>query len=263
MIRLGVNIDHVATLREARKEGIPDIVDAANAVAAGGADSITIHLRQDRRHINDEDLYRLKREDILPLNLEMAAVDEIKEIALKICPESVCLVPENRQELTTEGGLDVSGNLVKLRPVIEELKNKGIEVSLFIDPDPEQIEASARSGADAVELHTGKYANASGQEKGLELNKLQVAAALGLEKRLKVNAGHGLDYENVAAITKIPGISDLNIGYSIVCRSVLTGLEQAVRQMKEILLGTFGETSGGTFERKSGEIFGRNFGRKK
>ncbi len=235
VIKLGVNIDHIATLRQARREGIPDIVLAARAVSAAGADSITIHLRQDRRHIQDADVFTLRKENILPINLEMAAVEEIKDIALKVKPYSVCLVPEKREELTTEGGLDVSGQADRLKSVIEELKSAGIEVSLFIDPHENQIEASAGTGADAIELHTGSYANAQAAEKDAELEKLKQGVKMGIEKGLKVNAGHGLDYDNIIPVKNIPGISDFNIGYSIICQSVFTGLEEAVRQMKELL----------------------------
>jgi pyridoxine 5-phosphate synthase len=235
MIKLGINIDHVATLREARKEGIPDLMEAARAAAAGGADGITIHLRQDRRHIQDADVYDLKKNGPLPINLEMAAVDEIVKIALEVCPQSACLVPEKRQELTTEGGLNVAGNLKKITKTVEKLQTAGIEVSLFIDPDPEQIEASATAGADAIELHTGSYANANDTEKESELEKIVSGAKLGLSKGLKVNAGHGLDYTNVIPVKNIDGISDLNIGYSIICRSVFVGLEQAVKEMKDLL----------------------------
>ncbi|MFC2061429.1 pyridoxine 5'-phosphate synthase [Elusimicrobiota bacterium] len=235
MIKLGVNIDHIATLRQARKEGIPDIMEAARAVHGGGADSITVHLRQDRRHIQDEDVNMLKKDGSLPLNLEMAAVDEIVEIALNLKPESVCIVPEKREELTTEGGLDVAGNLQRIKEVTSRLSEKGIEVSLFIDPDIEQVDASAEAGAAAVELHTGKYANTAGEIQKKELDKLINAARHGMEKGLKINAGHGLDYRNVGPIKNIEGVSDLNIGYSIVCRSVFTGLQQAVRDMKDLL----------------------------
>jgi len=235
MRKLGVNIDHVATLREARKEGIPDIIKAAEAAKSGGADSITIHLRQDRRHIQDNDVYSLKKQNILPVNLEMAAVDEIVNIALEVAPASVCMVPEKRQELTTEGGLDVPSAAEKLNQIIPLFKAKKIEVSLFIDPHPGQIEAAHKAGADAVELHTGSYANAEGKLQEEELERLYKAAELALGMGLKVNAGHGLDYENVAAVKDIPGISDLNIGYSIVCRAVFVGLETAVREMKELI----------------------------
>lgn len=235
MIKLGVNIDHIATLREARKEGEPDIIQAAIAAAAGGADGITVHLRQDRRHIQDADIYRLKKEGPLPVNLEMAAVDEIKRIAIEVEPQSVCLVPEKRRELTTEGGLDVTGNLDRLMKVVDELKTAGIEVSLFIDPEPDQIDAAAEVKADAVELHTGKYANSKEVHKKEELDKLIAGAEHGLTKGLKINAGHGLNYENVVSVKNIEGISDLNIGYSIVCRSVFVGLEKAVEEMKHLL----------------------------
>jgi pyridoxine 5-phosphate synthase len=236
VIKLGVNIDHAATLRQARKEGIPDILRVANAAAAGGADCITIHLRQDRRHIQDEDVYRLKNEGPLPINLEMAAVEEIEKIALDVKPASACLVPEKREELTTEGGLDVAGNLDRIKKTTAALKAAGIEVSLFIDPEKEQIAASAEAGADAIELHTGRYANSKGAKQQEELLILKEGVKYGLEKGLKVNAGHGLDYENVMSVKGIEGISDLNIGYSIICQSIFVGIEQAVKQMKALLV---------------------------
>lgn len=236
MIKLGVNIDHVATLRQARREGIPDIVEAARAAVRGGADGITVHLRQDRRHIQDEDVVRLKKElPDVPLNLEMAAVDEIIDIARNLKPECVCIVPEKREELTTEGGLDVVQNFSGIERAVDILKSAGIEVSLFIDPLPAQIDASKSSGADAVELHTGGYANKTGSGRQDELEKLKAGVLRGLKAGLKVNAGHGLDYENVQAVKEIDGLSDLNIGYSIVCRAVFVGLESAVREMKELL----------------------------
>lgn len=235
MIKLGVNIDHIATLREARKEGIPDIILAAKSVLAGAADGLTIHLRQDRRHIQDDDVHRLKKAALLPINLEMAAVEEIVNIALKVLPKTVCLVPEKREELTTEGGLNVCTQIKKLKETTAELQIKGIEVSLFIDPNLKDIDAALKIEADAIELHTGSYANAVGIQKELELAKIKKAAEYALKNGLKVNAGHGLDYENVFAIKRIEGISDLNIGYSIICRAVFVGLETAVREMKKLI----------------------------
>lgn len=235
MAELGVNIDHVATLRQARREGIPDIIKAAGAVRAGGAGSLTVHLRLDRRHINDEDVYRLKEENILPLNLEMAASDEIINIALDVKPFSVCLVPEKREELTTEGGLDVISNMELLKKRTALLKKSSIEVSFFIDPTPESVLAAFSCGADAVELHTGPYANSDVKEREKELEKLKNAARTTLENGMKLNAGHGLNYDNVGPVRDISGMSDLNIGYAIVCRSVFTGLEEAVRQMVNLV----------------------------
>ncbi len=235
MAKLGVNIDHVATLRQARREGIPDIVKAAKAVAAGGADSITVHLRLDRRHINEKDVYRLKNEDILPLNLEMAASGEIIEIALDVRPAMVCIVPEKRQELTTEGGLDVASHRDLLRETASKLKEIESEVSFFVDPSVESVREAASCGADAVELHTGRYANTSGSEREAELEKLKTAAAETLKLGMKLNAGHGLNYDNLVPVRDIEGMNDLNIGYSIVCRSVFTGLENAVREMAELI----------------------------
>ena len=235
MVKLGVNIDHIATLRQARKEGIPDIVKAAREVKKGGADSITVHLRLDRRHINDEDVCRLSDENILPLNLEMAADDEIIEIALQNLPESVCIVPEKRQELTTEGGLDVEANFVKLKDTTRRLKDKNIQVSFFIDPLKKRVQQAAKAGADTVELHTGSYANAKGSSVINELEKIKEAAREVLRLGLNLNAGHGLNYDNVTEIKKIPSMNELNIGYSIVCRSIFTGLKGATNEMVRLL----------------------------
>lgn len=236
MIKLGVNIDHVATLRQARKEGIPDLLEAAKAVKNGGGDGITIHLRQDRRHIQDQDVFDLKHLNILPINLEMAAIDEILVIALKLRPHSVCLVPEKREELTTEGGLDARGNLSKVKRVTAVLQENGIEVSLFIDPVNEQIEAAKEAEADAIELHTGRYANAGSEKKSAELEKIKNSIGIGLDYGLKVNAGHGLDYDNVTAVKELGGIREMNIGYSIICRAVFTGLEKAVKEMTDLII---------------------------
>lgn len=214
---------------------MPDILEAARASARGGADWITVHLRQDRRHIQDEDVYILKNKGPLPLNFEMAAAEEIVAIALNVKPWCACLVPEKRQELTTEGGLDVAGGSAVISSAVRRLKKSGIEVSLFIDPDTEQVRASHESGADAVELHTGAYANAFGEQKKAELARITAGAQEAYSLGLKVNAGHGLDYDNVKAVSAIKEISELNIGYSIVCRAVFTGLETAVREMKSVI----------------------------
>ncbi len=234
-LKLGVNIDHIATLRQARRGQTPSPALAACEAKAGGADGITIHLREDRRHIQDDDLPQVRKLCKLPVNLEMALCDEIIEIALKIRPEKVCLVPERRQELTTEGGLDVLSYSEKLQKVVPRFQRKKIKVSLFIDPSPRQIIAAARVGADTVELHTGTYADARGAKKKAELQRIQKAARLAHEMGLKVHAGHGLDYENTKPIAKIPEIEELNIGFSIVSRAVFTGMRQAVRDMKKIM----------------------------
>jgi pyridoxine 5-phosphate synthase len=235
MIKLGVNIDHIATLRQARMEGVPDIIRAAASVKAGGADGITFHLRQDRRHIQDSDVYSLAQADILPLNMEMAAADEIIAIALEVKPSSVCIVPENREELTTEGGLDIVQAMPRLKQVVSELKSAGIEVSMFIEPDEGQLNAANKCGADAVELHTGSYANADGDKVSEELSRLANALNFGSGLGLKVNAGHGLNYDNVGPLRDIQGFREFNIGYSIVCEAVFAGIEEAVGRMKGLL----------------------------
>ncbi|MDD2751908.1 MAG: pyridoxine 5'-phosphate synthase [Candidatus Omnitrophica bacterium] len=235
MPKLGVNVDHVATLRQARKGQEPDPTDAALICQASGADSIVAHLREDRRHIREIDLLALKKKISIRLNLEMSIAPEIVRIACKIKPNQATLVPEKRQELTTEGGLDVAGNLRKIKQVIATLEKKGIETSLFIDPEKKQIDAAKISGAKIIELHTGRYADAlkkTAQEKYFQ----QIRAAVDYSRRLGllVNAGHGLNYENVSRISKIDGIEELNIGYSIICRSVFVGLERAVKEMKAL-----------------------------
>lgn len=232
MVKLGVNIDHVATLRQARGGKFPSPVEAALEAERGGADGITVHLREDRRHIQYFDLWSLKRSLRRSLNLEMSISPEIVRIASRLVPEKVCFVPERRRELTTEGGLDVVSKRESLRRVIPKLRAKGIEVSLFIDPEIPQVRAAEEAGAQAVELHTGAYANASGRRKRLELARLRKAAALGHRIGLKVHAGHGLDYENVRAVARVPYLSELNIGHSIVSRSVFVGMRKAVQEMK-------------------------------
>jgi len=234
MIKLGVNIDHVATLRQARREGFPDIIEAARAVERGGGDSITVHLREDRRHIQDEDVFNLKNNGPLPINFEMCAADEIVEIAIKLRPRSVCIVPEKREELTTEGGLDVEGDLNRIKEVTGRLIAAGIEVALFIDPEEKQIDAAIRAGAAAVELHTGRFAN-SFPESGAEARRLVETARIAAAMGITVNAGHGLNYSNVGEICAIEQINELNIGYSIICRAVFVGLESAVREMRELI----------------------------
>lgn len=233
---LGVNIDHIATLRNARGGVEPQPIEAAKICESLGVSSITTHLREDRRHIKDEDVELISSVIKTPLNLEMAVTDEMQNIALKFRPHSVCLVPEKRQEVTTEGGLDVLGQLDKIKEFVSPLVRVGIEVSLFIDPSKEQVEASAKTGAQFIELHTGAYANAFGtSEEENEFNKLYNAAKLGQELGLKVNAGHGLDYKNVLRMHEIPGLYELNIGHSIVSRAVFTGFYNAVKQMNELV----------------------------
>ena len=236
-VRLGVNIDHIATIRNARGAAYPDMLRAAVAAKAGGADSITIHLREDRRHIRDEDVERLVRERPLPVNLEMAATGEMRDIALARRPRAVCLVPERRQELTTEGGLDVAAAEAKLRPFVASLAQAGIEVALFIDPEPTQLDAAARLGVPAVELHTGAYCEAEGALREAELRRLAAAAAHGAGLGLDVHAGHGLTFENVGAVAAIPEISELNIGHFLVSEALFVGLEEAVRQMRAAIDG--------------------------
>lgn len=233
MVKLGVNIDHVATLRQARGGERPDPLEAAREAVRGGADGITVHLREDRRHIQDSDLRRLKQAVRRPLNLEMALHPEIVEIALRLQPEKVCVVPERRREITTEGGLDVVGKGKVLERVIPRLRRKGIEVSLFIDPGLREVKAAKKLGADAVELHTGAYANAGFRKKRSELARLRRAALEAHRLGLKVNAGHGLDYENTPAVAKLPYIEELNIGHAIVARAVFAGIRRAVQEMKK------------------------------
>ena len=235
-MKLGVNIDHVATLRQARGTTYPSPLEAAALCEAGGADGITIHLREDRRHIQDADLHALRRALKVPLNLEMANSAEIVEIALAEAPAEVCLVPEKRQELTTEGGLDADGQFEALKPTVERLKAAGIEVSLFIEPSIRQLDAAARLGAPVVELHTGRYCDLSGEEREIELLRLVAAAKHGHRIGLKVNAGHGLNYANLPVFLKVvPHLDTLNIGHSIVARAVMAGMERAVREMKELM----------------------------
>ncbi|MBN1867765.1 pyridoxine 5'-phosphate synthase [Candidatus Sumerlaeota bacterium] len=232
MAKLCVNVDHVATLREARKTDEPDPLEAARVCVACGVAGITIHLREDRRHIQDHDLTRMRAELRTMLNLEMAATDEMVGIALKERPDQATLVPEKREEITTEGGLDVVGNQDAIARAVASLQKVGIPVSLFIDPDPAQIEASARTGAQLVELHTGSYCNTpAGPERERELDLLVREAAHAQELGLRVNAGHGLTCENVAPVAAIRGMNELNIGHSVVARAVLVGIEQAVREM--------------------------------
>jgi pyridoxine 5-phosphate synthase len=236
MPRLGVNIDHVATLRQARRECFPDPVKAARICEASGADSIVCHLRADRRHINDGDLKQLKKVVGIKFNLEMSAIPEIVEIALKIRPDQATIVPERRQELTTEGGLDVVRYKDKIARVTDKLKRKSIAVNLFVDPKKNQIKASKDIAADYIELHTGSYANARNlPERRKELHRIKDSAFYGSGIGLGVNAGHGLDYENSPCIAKIPVIDELNIGFSIIAASLFVGIGEAVREMKRVI----------------------------
>lgn len=233
---LGVNIDHIATLRNARGGFEPDPIQAAEICQSAGATSITAHLREDRRHIKDKDIKTLKKVLKINLNLEMAVTDEMQKIALSVKPHSVCLVPEKRQEITTEGGLDVAGQLNKITNFILPLTQLGIQVSLFIDPSEEQVRAAAKSGAQFIELHTGQYSLAYGTpEEEEEFDKLSEASRLAHALGLKVNAGHGLNYQNVHRMRQIKDLYELNIGHSIISRAVFTGLDQAVKDMAALV----------------------------
>jgi pyridoxine 5-phosphate synthase len=235
MIRLGVNVDHVATVRQARRADVPDPVEAALLAEKAGADGITVHLREDRRHIQERDVKLLRERAKTKLNLEMAATPAMVAWAETLRPDDACLVPEKREELTTEGGLDVLAHREKVRQTVRRLQDRGIQVSLFIDPVREQIEASKEIGARAVEIHTGTYCNAAGSARQRELEAIGAAAALARHLGLEVHAGHGLDYDNVLSIARIAEIVELNIGHSIIARAVLVGIEQAVREMKRLL----------------------------
>ena len=239
MAKLGVNVDHVAMVRQARRTYEPDPVWAAALAELGGADGITVHLRVDRRHIQDRDVRLLKETVSVKLNLEMSLEREIVEIACDILPEQCTLVPEKREEVTTEGGLDVRGQMKRVKEVAGKLKRgwggRGVTVSLFIDPEEDQIRASAESGADAVELHTGRYANAHGEDAQRELASLRKGAELAHSLGLVVHAGHGLTYTNVAPVARLPHVEELNIGHSIVSRAVFVGIGRAVREMKELI----------------------------
>jgi pyridoxine 5-phosphate synthase len=235
---LGVNIDHIATLRQARYAATPaahtvepDLVLAASICERAGAHGITIHLRADRRHIQDHDVIRLRESINTKLNLEMGNTDEILEIALKVLPEEVCLVPENRREITTEGGLDAAGQFRQLEPTVKRLQLAGIRVSLFIEPAPEQVEAAARLKAEMIELHTGAFANAEGAAQAEELARLKSAATYAHRSSLQVNAGHGINYSNIGLIRTVPHLAELNIGHSIISRAVFVGLGPAVEEM--------------------------------
>ena len=234
-LALGVNIDHVATLRQARRARAPDPLLAALVAEQAGADSITLHLREDRRHIQDHDVERFAASLTTHMNLEMAATAPMLAIAARIRPSDVCLVPEHRSELTTEGGLDVLGQRGALTAAIAELAAAGIRVSLFIDPDPRQIEAAVAVGAPVIELHTGSYAVATGGRRAEELTRLAQAARNAAALGLTVNAGHGLDYHNVGPVASLPELVELNIGYAIIGRALFSGLDAAVREMKRLM----------------------------
>ena len=241
---LGVNIDHIATLRQARYAASPeahnvepDLLAAASACERAGANGITIHLRADRRHIQDRDVIRLRESIITKLNLEMGNTPEILDIALQVLPEEVCLVPENRREVTTEGGLDAAGQSKALAPTIARLQTAGIRVSLFIEPDPRQIEAAHALHAEIVELHTGAFANALGKERDAEVRRLRLASEHARSLGIQVNAGHGINYTNIRDIVKIPHLAELNIGHSIVSRALFTGLGSAVAEMLALMGG--------------------------
>lgn len=233
MVRLGVNIDHVATLRQARGTAYPSLTEAAALCEKAGAHGITIHLREDRRHIQDADVYALRASLKTRLNLEMANNPDVLAVALDVRPDEVCMVPERRQELTTEGGLDAAGQQEQLAPTVAALRAAGIQVSLFIEPDERQVEAAAALGAPFIELHTGAYADRTGAARGAELERLARAAARAHGIGLRVNAGHGLTVGNVGPILEMPHLDTLNIGHSIVCRAVAVGLVQATREMLE------------------------------
>ena len=243
-MNLGVNIDHIATLRQARYAASPeahnvepDLLAAASACERAGASGITIHLRADRRHIQDRDVFRLRESINTKLNLEMGNTPEILEIALRVLPEEVCLVPENRKEITTEGGLDAAGQMRVLAPTVARLQKAGIRVSLFIEPDPRQIDAAHQLGDEIVELHTGAFANALGQPRAEEVRRLHLAAVQAHGVGLQVNAGHGINYTNIRELRPVPHLAELNIGHSIVARAILTGLESAVAEMLATMKG--------------------------
>jgi len=234
-LKLGVNIDHVATLRQARGTTYPDPRDAAALCISSGAEGITVHLREDRRHIQDADVYHLRKKISVPLNLEMANVPEIVNIALDVHPDEVCLVPEKRQEVTTEGGLDAAGQRDALAGPVKTLRDAGISVSLFIEADPVQLEAAAALGVPYIELHTGSYCDAPEETQSAELEKLITGARTAHQLGLKVNAGHGINMQTINGILRIPYLDVLNIGHSIVARAVLIGMENAVREMRKAM----------------------------
>ncbi|HEX8401323.1 MAG TPA: pyridoxine 5'-phosphate synthase [Allosphingosinicella sp.] len=234
-LRLGVNIDHVATIRNARGGEHPDPVRAAFAAAGAGADGITAHLREDRRHIRDDDIARLQAHLTIPLNLEMAATEEMLAIAIRHRPHAACIVPEKREERTTEGGLDAAGQFATLAPFVAVLGEAGVRVSLFIEPDPRQIEAAVRLGAPVVELHTGRYAHLEGEARTEELRRLTDAAALAAKNGIEAHAGHGLTFDNVVPVAAIPQLMELNIGHFLIGEAIFTGLEASVARMRGLM----------------------------
>ncbi len=234
-LRLGVNIDHVATVRNARGGADPDPVRAALIAAGAGADGITAHLREDRRHITDGDIDRLMAALTIPLNLEMAATEEMLEIALRHRPHAACIVPERREERTTEGGLDAAGQHNHLAPIVTRLREANIRVSLFIEPSVRQVEAALRLGVPVVEFHTGRYAQVAGEELSVELRRIADAAALAAKNGIEPHAGHGLTFDNVAAIAAIPQLAELNIGHFLIGEAIFTGLEASVAQMRGLM----------------------------
>ncbi len=234
-LELGVNIDHIATLRQARGTSYPDLLEAAYLVEDAGCEAITIHLREDRRHIQDADVYAIRKQVKGRLNLELAATDEMVNIALDVLPDDACIVPEKREELTTEGGLDIIGQFDRIQKVTQQLSDNDIRVSLFIEPSIEHIKRVSEIGAPVIELHTGSYANAFGDDQLKELERIITATEYAHSLGIQVNAGHGLDYENTTAIAKIPDIRELNIGHSIVARALFVGIHRATRQMIEIM----------------------------
>jgi pyridoxine 5-phosphate synthase len=234
-LRLGVNIDHVATIRNARGGDHPDPVRAAKLAAEAGADGVTAHLREDRRHITDEDIDRLMAEIDLPLNLEMAATEEMLAIALRHKPHAACIVPEKREERTTEGGLDAAGRFETLRPYVDCLTQANVRVSLFIEPSEAQVEAAVRLGAPVVEFHTGRYAHVDGEERAVELKRIADCAALAVKNGIEPHAGHGLTFDNVMPVAAIPQIAELNVGHFLIGEAIFTGLDASVRRMRELM----------------------------
>lgn len=234
-MRLGINIDHIATLRNARGDVHPDPLRSVEIIKRAGGDLITAHLREDRRHIRDRDMERLREANILPLNMEMAVTQEMQQIALKLKPQAVCLVPERRAELTTEGGLDAASGGAALKDCVARLQDQGMIVALFIDPDFKQIEAARNTGAKAIELHTGAYANATGDKKQKEAQRHAAGAKMAAGLELEVHAGHGLNYDNVGPIAAIAEIVELNIGHYLIGEAVFVGLEESVRKMKHLM----------------------------
>ncbi len=235
-LRLGINIDHFATLRNARKEGFPSVAQAATTAIAAGADMVVCHLREDRRHINDDDLYIIRKVVVKELDLEMALREDVIKISFDVKPDKVTIVPERREEVTTEGGLDVKKNFDQLKDLVVEYKKAKIETFLFVEPDIEVIELAAKLGVDGVELHTGRYSRAKGKDQIHEYKRIKIASEKGVESGLLVAAGHGLDYQNTALIATIPEIFELNIGFSIISYSLFVGFENAVKQMKQIMM---------------------------